>query len=76
MIINAVMQGAGDVTFTMFNSFSGLVIRCVIAYVMAFFLGLGGAAVWISVPISWGYSLILSALRYRSGRWKEKTVVH
>ncbi|MCR5784816.1 MAG: MATE family efflux transporter [Eubacterium sp.] len=74
MIINAVMQGAGDVTFTMFNSFSGLVIRCAVAYVMAYFLGFGGSAVWVSVPISWGYSLILSLFRYRSGKWKEKAV--
>ncbi|MCR4843219.1 MAG: MATE family efflux transporter [Eubacterium sp.] len=74
MTINAVMQGAGDVTFTMFNSFSGLIIRCVVAYVMAYFFGFGGSAVWISVPISWGYSLILSVLRYFSGAWKTKAV--
>ena len=74
MVINGAIQGAGDVNFTTFNSFSGLVIRCVIAYCMAYLWGFGGAGVWLSVPISWGYSLILASLRYMSGKWKEKGV--
>ena len=74
MIINGVIQGAGDVNFTTFNSFSGLIIRCVIAYCMAYLWGFEGAGVWLSVPISWGYSLILAVGRYASGKWKEKAI--
>lgn len=75
MIINAVIQGAGDVNFTTFNSMSGLLLRCICAYVMAYLTPIGYAGLWVSVPISWGYSLVLSAFRYRGRKWLTKAVV-
>jgi putative MATE family efflux protein len=75
MVTNAVLQGAGDVNFTVFNSMSGLVIRCVVAYLLAFFTPLSYHAVWVSVPISWGYSLILSSVRYRREKWLGKAII-
>ena len=75
MIINAVLQGAGDVNFTMFNSLSGLIIRCIFAYVLAFCTPVSYTALWVSVPISWAYSLVLSVVRYCSRKWLTKAVV-
>ena len=75
MIINAVMQGAGDVNYTTFNSLSGLAIRCIFAYALAFLTPVGCAGLWVSVPISWGYSLVLSIFRFRGKKWLTKAVV-
>jgi Na+-driven multidrug efflux pump len=46
-----------------------------VAYLLAFFTPLSYHAVWVSVPISWGYSLILSSVRYRRGKWLGKAIV-
>ena len=75
MITNAVLQGTGDVNFTMFNSLSGLAIRCIFAYTLAFFTPLSYTALWISVPISWAYSLVLSIVRYKGRKWLAKAVI-
>lgn len=75
MIINAVMQGAGDVNYTTFNSLSGLAIRCIFAYALAFLTPVGYAGLWVCVPISWGYSLVLSIFRFRGKKWLTKAVV-
>ena len=75
MITNAVLQGTGDVHFTMFNSLSGLAIRCIFAYTLAFFTPLSYTALWISVPISWAYSLVLSIVRYKGRKWLAKAVI-
>ncbi len=70
-----VLQGAGDVVFTMFCTLTSLGLRIVVAYVLAGYTPLGYRALCISMPIGWGYVLILSFWRYWRGKWKEKAVV-
>ncbi len=72
---NGVLQGSGDVGFTAFNTFTGLVIKVAVVYLMAYLTPLGVAAIWYTNLISWLYSLVLSALRYRFGPWRKKCVV-
>lgn len=72
---NGVLQGAGDVIFTAFNTFSSLALRVVLAYVMAFCTPLGWNAIGYSLVISWVYNVALAFLRYRFGPWKRKGVV-
>lgn len=72
---NGVLQGSGDVVFTAFNTFSGLVIKVLFVYIMAFLTPLGMAAIWWGNLVSWIYSLVLSAVRYRIGPWRSKCVV-
>lgn len=72
---NGVLQGAGDVGFTAFNTFTGLVMKVVFVYLMAYLTPLGVSAVWYCNLVSWLYSLALSALRYRFGPWRKKGVV-
>lgn len=75
IISNGVLQGSGDVVFTAANTISSLVIRCISAYVMAYLTPIGGAAAWVSMPVGWVYSLILSMGRYKWGPWQKKAVV-
>lgn len=73
--INGVLQGAGDVVFTAVNTLTSLLIRCVAAYLLAFLTPVGYAAAWVSLPVGWLYSLVLSGVRYRMGGWRNKSVV-
>lgn len=76
ILTSAVLQGAGDVGFTAFNSLTGLVLRCAAAYLMAHFTDYSVyAVVWFSNPINWVYSLILAVVRYLQGKWKTKGIV-
>lgn len=73
--INGVLQGSGDVVFTAFNTFSGLAIKVAFVYLVAYLTPVGMAAIWWGNLVSWIYSLVLSALRYRFGPWRSKCVV-
>ena len=72
---NGVLQGSGDVGFTAFNTFTGLVIKVAFVYLMAYLTPMGVAAIWFGNLVSWLYSLTLSALRYRFGPWRKKGIV-
>ena len=72
---NGVLQGSGDVVFTAFNTFSGLVIKVIFVYAVAFLTPVGMAALWWGNLVSWIYSLVLAALRYQFGPWRTKCVV-
>lgn len=71
---NGVLQGAGDVGFTAFNTFTGLMIKVGFVYLTAYLTPLGVAAVWFGNLVSWVYSLALSSLRYRFGPWRKKSI--
>ncbi len=75
IITNGVLQGAGDVMFTAVNTITSLIIRCGAAYIMAYLTPVGGAAVWISMPFGWVYSIILAEARYFWGPWRRKVLV-
>ncbi len=72
---NGVLSGSGDVMFTMVNTVSCLILRTIIAYVLAYLTTIGYVAIWISLLLSWVYNLSLAAARYRFGPWREKCVV-
>ena len=72
---NGVLQGAGDVTFTFLNSFTGLALKVIVTYIIAFLTPIGINCLWWLQLASWLYSLILSAVRYFVGPWKKKGVV-
>lgn len=74
IITNGVLQGSGDVVFTAVNTVSNLAIRCAAAYLLAYLTPLGGRAAWMSLPISWTYAMVLSLVRYKRGKWKNKAV--
>jgi len=84
---NGVMRGAGDTIIPMFITlFSLWIVRIPAAVFLSretieiFGLSLNGAGlgqtgIWWSIPCGWGIGLILSFIYYKTGRWKNKTVV-
>ena len=73
--VNGVLQGAGDVGFCAFNTFSGLAMKVIFVYIAAFLTPIGMRAIWWGSLASWVYSLTLAVLRYRFGLWRNKCIV-
>ncbi|MCP4313607.1 MAG: MATE family efflux transporter [Bacteroidetes bacterium] len=86
-IYSGVMRGAGDTLIPMFITlFSLWIIRIPVAVFLSqesiHFLGfnirgagLGAEGIWWSIPSGWGMGMVLSIIYYRTGRWKNKSVV-
>jgi len=86
-IYSGVMRGAGDTIIPMFITlFSLWIIRIPAAIFLSketiHFLGLtirgaglGAEGIWWSIPAGWGIGMVLSIIYYRTGKWKNKTVV-
>ncbi len=86
-IYGGVMRGAGDTLIPMFLTlFSLWIVRIPAALFLSQesvgFLGLtirganlGETGIWWAIPTGWGMGFILSYLYYKTGRWKNKTVV-
>ena len=70
-----VIQGSGDVIVASMCSLSSLFVRVIAAYLFAYGLHLGYASCWYCIPVGWVVCLTMAALRYLSGKWKEKAVV-
>ena len=84
---SGVMRGAGDTIIPMFITlFSLWIVRIPAALFLSqetieiFGLsikgaGMGESGIWWSIPSGWGIGLILTYIYYKTGRWKNKTVV-
>lgn len=71
---DAVLKGGGAMGSFMITTFSDLIIRVVMAFVLVQFWGTNG--IWWSWPIGWIISAVLSLIFYRVGTWKPKYARH
>ncbi len=67
LIADNVFKGAGKMTFFMISTFTDLILRVVLAYILSGFMGVNG--VWWSWPVGWGISACLALVFYFTGRW-------
>jgi len=70
------LQGTGDVLAPSISVTIALTTRIVVAYLLVHFDILGYTAIWAAVPMGWGVGLTLVLIRYLSGAWKSKGIVH
>ncbi len=70
---NGLLRGAGDVKAFMTSTLCNFVCRVTCAYAFANLLG--ASSIWWSIPMGWGVGLTISFLRYRSGKWANKSLV-
>lgn len=75
-IMGGVIQGSGDVLWSTTASITSLIFRTAIAYLMAFCTPVAYRAAWVSVPLGWLWALAILGIRYRSGGWTKKAIVH
>jgi putative MATE family efflux protein len=75
MVITQSFNGAGDTwTPTIINLFVFWLWELPLAYVLAIFLGIGPRGVFLAIMIAFSTLAIVSALVFRRGNWKAKTV--
>ena len=56
----------------MVATFSDLILRVLLSYVLAKGLGMGSVGIWLSWPIGWVIGTALSAGYYKAGVWVPK----
>lgn len=70
---NGVLRGAGDIKVFLISALCNLGSRVILAYVLAFIIG--KSAIWWAIPIGWAIGLVISLVRYKSGKWKGRSLV-
>ncbi|MGN0551202.1 MAG: MATE family efflux transporter [Acutalibacteraceae bacterium] len=70
LMADAVLRGGGAMIAFMISTFSDLVIRVALAFVLSAFMGTNG--IWASWPIGWSVAAIMSVTFYLCGNWKKK----
>ncbi|MFZ5988877.1 MAG: MATE family efflux transporter [Bacillota bacterium] len=73
-IVNGIINGAGQTLITMvFSLFSLWIVRVPLAkYLSGTHLGLNG--IWISMSISFGFTMAVSLIYYISGKWRNVVI--
>ena len=66
---DGILQGAGSAREFMATTFSDLVLRVGLAYLLP--LAMGYLGIWWAWPIGWFLGALLSCFFYRRGKWKE-----
>lgn len=75
-ISNGVINGAGHTITTMlFSLFALWVVRVPFAALLSK-THLGRTGIWLAVVASYGVSMVVSLLYYRSGRWRKSVIKH
>lgn len=75
MVISQSFNGAGDTwTPTIINLFVFWLWELPLAYVLAIVLGIGPRGVFLAITIAFSTLAVVSALVFRRGKWKGKTV--
>ena len=68
MVADGVLRGAGIMGSFMISTFTDLVLRVGLAWVLS--IPLGAAGIWCAWPIGWAIGMALSIAFYRRGPWK------
>lgn len=68
LISDGVLRGSGSMVLFMIATFADLILRVILAFILSNQFGVTG--IWMSWPIGWTISMILSFIFYRSGKWK------
>lgn len=70
---DGVLRGAGDMASFMISTFSDLVLRVALSFILAPYMGFMG--ICLSYPIGWVGGMIVSLAFYLRGKWKTKIKV-
>lgn len=66
---DGVLRGAGAMKYFMVTTFTDLILRVCLAFVLSKFLDSTG--IWLSWPVGWTISTVLSVTFYCTGVWKK-----
>lgn len=69
------LNGAGDVGYSMINGFAEVVGRIGFAMLLVNIPAVGWWAVWGTTCLTWLLTAVMSLIRYASGKWKKKAIM-
>lgn len=69
---DGIMRGASAVKYFMISTFSDLLLRVVLAYMLTPYFGATG--IWMSWPVGWVISTVLAVSFYLKGLWLPKAI--
>lgn len=70
LVADGILRGSGLMINFMIATFTDLILRVVLAKILAGVMGAIG--IWCAWPIGWTIAMVLSVWFYRNGPWKEK----
>ncbi len=73
IVCDGVLRGAGVVRQFTATTFTDLILRAVLAFVLPHWFGYTG--IWMSWPIGWLISTVMAYVFYRMGRWKTTRIL-
>lgn len=74
LMADGVLRGAGAMGSFMVATFTDLILRVILAYILSPVMGLAG--IWSAWPAGWIVAMVLSGVFYFSGVWKRKWTVY
>ena len=74
MLLMAMLRGAGDMWFFLCANMMNFAIRVIMAVVLSPIYG--PKMIWWGTAIGWTTATIIAGIRYLSGKWQDKAVVH
>lgn len=69
LVADGILRGSGLMGRFMISTFSDLILRIVLAFVLA--SPFGTAGIWSAWPVGWALGMSMSVFFYRNGPWKE-----
>ena len=73
LIADGVLRGSGCMKQFMIATFTDLILRVILSYILA--VPMGAAGIWLSWPIGWSIAAVLSIGFYLQGGWKKSGLV-
>ncbi|MBQ8596485.1 MAG: MATE family efflux transporter [Lachnospiraceae bacterium] len=68
LVTDGLLRGSGAMTYFMISTFSDLILRVALGYILA--VPFGTTGIWMSWPVGWGIGTALSLFFYAKGVWK------
>ena len=70
VVFTGALRGAGDVVYTMISStISVTFVRTAVSYICCYIVGWGIYGIWMGIVADQFCRLMLSGIRFRSGKW-------
>lgn len=67
LITDGLLRGSGAMRYFMISTFSDLILRVALGYILA--VSFGTTGIWVSWPIGWTIGTVLSLWFYKKGVW-------
>lgn len=72
LMADGVLRGSGVMRYFMITTFSDLILRVILSYILSKKFGTTG--IWLSWPIGWTTAMIISVIFYIKGVWRKNYI--